>query len=62
MNRAVSLLLGPSSTVLRTEPLIINDLQKREMVLALHFAASCHAFSLSVGGRATPAARNALCA
>ena len=56
-------LSNPSSTVFKTGPLIINDLRRREMVLALHFAAFLvHAFSLSVGGTATPAARNALCA
>jgi hypothetical protein len=54
----------PSSTVIKTEPLIINDLQRRQNLLALHFRSShsIHAFSRRVGGRATPAARHALCA
>ena len=54
----------PSSTVAKTEPLIINGLQRRQNLLALHFRFfhSIHSFSRRVGGRATPAARHALCA
>src|SRR5208337_4817399 len=54
----------PSSTVGKTTPLITNDLQRRQKLLALHFLFfhSIHSFSRRVGGRATPAARHALCA
>jgi len=52
-----------SSTVRKTLLLIINDLRRRQRVLALHFhpaGFSVHAFSLRVGGTATPAAMSAL--
>src|SRR5208282_6730895 len=49
---------SPSSTVAKTTPLIINVLQRRQNLLALHFRFfhSIHSFSRRVGGRATPAA------
>ena len=52
-----------TSTVRKTMLLIINDLRRRQMVLALHFRPpgfSVHSFSLKVGGTATPAAMSAL--
>jgi len=55
--------LDSSSTVRKTLLLIINDLRRRQRVLALHFhpaGFSVHAFSLRVGGTATPAAMSAL--
>jgi len=57
-----SFTLRPSSTVGKTAPLIINGLQRRQNLLALHFRFldSIHSFSRRVGGRATPAARHAL--
>ena len=54
----------PSSTVSEYGGLIINNLQRRQDLLALHFRFfhSIHSFSRRVGGRATPAAKHALCA
>jgi hypothetical protein len=57
--------LDPSSTVRKSGPLIFKRLRAWRAVLALHFSCSghsAHAFSRRVGGKATPAARNALCA
>jgi hypothetical protein len=54
---------GTSSTARKALSLIINDLRRQQLVLALHFRSpwfSGHAFSLNVGGTATPAAINAL--
>jgi hypothetical protein len=42
---------------------VSNDLRRQQLVLALHFRSpwfSGHAFSLNVGGTATPAAISAL--
>jgi hypothetical protein len=57
------LMYGTSSTARKALSLIINDLRRQQLVLALHFRSpwfSGHAFSLNVGGTATPAAINAL--
>src|SRR5450759_706121 len=52
-----------SSTARKALSLIINDLRRQQLVLALHFRSPWfwgHTFSLNVGGTATPTAINAL--
>jgi len=54
---------NPSSTLAKTTLLICNNLQRQQILLALHFRSPrfwLQGFSLKVGGKATPAARNAL--
>jgi len=57
--RAASTNLDPSSTVKKVKILVLNDLEKGKIALALHFRAYLLIIysSRNVGGSATPQAR-----
>jgi hypothetical protein len=62
-NAQGTIIFDSSSTARKALSLIINDLRRQQLVLALHFRSPWfwgHTFSLNVGGTATPTAINAL--